>query len=582
MSEEKPPTGTLLTDHLAHWAAVTPHTRAFTFVDFPEADSLGRHRSLTWRALDLRVRAVAEALARTVPPGERAALVLPQGLDYVAAFLGCLYAGVTAVPLFTPDLPGHEGRLAAVLADCEPACLLTDTATADRVLAFTAEHALPETALLTVDGLTAPALAEVEPPRRPAPDDIAYLQYTSGSTRTPAGVMITHANVVANARQGMAGLEAEDPTTTAVGWLPLFHDMGLVLSVAAPVVGGLGSVLMDPVNFLLAPERWLWLLGSAPRVVTAAPNFAYDYCVARIDADTVEELDLSGVSVMLNGSEPVRPATLDRFRDHFAPAGLAPEALCPGYGLAEATVFVAADPPSALATGVDCDPDALTEGRVVPAADPARATRLMLCGAPSGQRVRIVAPDSGVVLGEDAVGEIQVCGPNVGAGYWKKAALSAEVFGTRAPGEADDGPGWLRTGDLGALHGGALLVTGRLKDLIIVDGRNHYPQDIEETVQQAVEAIRPDRLAAVALPGPDGAADRLVVIAEHRRRQTADAEEALTAARAAVARRHGLRLDGLRLVAPGSVPRTSSGKISRAATRSRLLSGGFDAVGSAR
>ncbi|MEU2441664.1 fatty acyl-AMP ligase [Streptomyces rubradiris] len=582
MSEEEPPTGPLLTDHLAHWAAVTPHNRAFTFVDFPESDSLGRHRSLTWRALDLRARAVAEALVRTVTPGERAALVLPQGLDYVAAFLGCLYAGVTAVPLFTPDLPGHEGRLAAVLADCEPACLLTDTATADRVLAFTTEHHLPETALLTVDGLTAPALAGAEPPRRPGPEDTAYLQYTSGSTRTPAGVMITHANVVANARQGMAGLEVEDAATTAVGWLPLFHDMGLILSVAAPVVGGLGSVLMDPVNFLLAPERWLRLLGSAPRVVTAAPNFAYDYCVSRIGTDTVEELDLSGVSVMLNGSEPVRPATLDRFRDHFAPAGLAPEALCPGYGLAEATVFVAADSPSALATGVDCDSDALAEGRVTPAADPARATRLMLCGAPSGQLVRIVEPDSGAVLGEDAVGEIQVRGPNVGAGYWKKAALSAEVFGTRAAGETDDGPGWLRTGDLGALHGGALLVTGRLKDLIIVDGRNHYPQDIEETVQQAVTAIRPDRLAAISVPGPGEAADLLVVVAEHRHRQVADAEEARSAARAAVARRHGLRLDELLLVAPGSVPRTSSGKISRAATRSRLLTGGFDTVGRAR
>ncbi|WP_246113966.1 fatty acyl-AMP ligase [Streptomyces montanus] len=579
----------LMTDHLRHWARQRPQQRAFSHVDFADGVPSGRHRTLGWSALDARARAVADHLATVASPGERAALVMPQGLDYVAGFLGCLYARVIAVPLFGPQLPGHEGRLAAVLADCEPACLLSDTTTTPYVRSFVQGRDLPDLPVVPVDRLpdrlpgphTGPDGADGadEPGPRPEPDDIAYLQYTSGSTRSPAGVMVSHANVVANARQALDAFVADPRTTTTVGWLPLFHDMGLVLSIAAPVVGGFPSVLMDPVAFLQDPSRWLRLLASYEGTVSAAPNFAYDYCVARTDPALVDELNLDRVRVLINGSEPVRAGTVDRFRTAFAPAGLDPAAHCPAYGLAEATVFVTADTPGVRADSPDlppsnvaCDADALAQGRIEETSD-AAATVLVSCGAPVGQEVRIVGAD-GAVLPEDRVGEIQLRGPNIGLGYWKRAELTADTFGF---GPSAD---WLRTGDLGALHGGRLLVTGRLKDVIIVDGRNHYPQDIEATVQMAVALTRRDRLAAFGVTRPDRTGEELVVVAEHRRDTEPTPEDAWQAertARATVSARHGLRLGTLLLVPPGSVPRTSSGKVSRSATRARFLEGGFGA-----
>ncbi|MFE7033907.1 fatty acyl-AMP ligase [Streptomyces sp. NPDC057621] len=581
-----------LTDHLRHWAAHRPQQRAFSHVAFPDGSSGGLHRTLGWRALDARARAVAARLVTVASPGERAALVLPQGLDYVAGFLGCLYAGVIAVPLFGPELPGHEGRLAAVLADCEPACLLTDSTATPAIRDFVRDRRLPDVPVIPVDRLPlerdgsgargeggGPESSPGSGPRpspepRPLPDDVAYLQYTSGSTRSPAGVMISHANVVANARQALDAFVADPRTSTTVGWLPLFHDMGLVLSIAAPVVGGFPSVLMDPADFLRDPARWLRLLGSYEGTISAAPNFAYDYCVARTAPEDVDELRLDRVRVLINGSEPVRAGTVERFRRAFAPARLAPTAHCPAYGLAEATVFVTANPLGEPLSAVACRADALAAGRIeATTADDGltESTVLVSCGTPVGQELRIVGADGGV-LPAGHVGEIHLRGPNIGLGYWKHAGLTAETFGFGA------GEDWLRTGDLGALHEGRLLVTGRLKDVLVVDGRNHYPQDIEETVQSVVPLVRRDHLAAFGVTRPDAVGEELVVVAEHRRDADPTAEDgraAERAVRAAVSARHGLRLGALLLVPPGSVPRTSSGKVSRAATRTRFLDGGF-------
>ncbi|MFE7073852.1 fatty acyl-AMP ligase [Streptomyces sp. NPDC057620] len=581
-----------LTDHLRHWAAHRPQQRAFSHVAFPDGSSGGLHRTLGWRALDARARAVAARLVTVASPGERAALVLPQGLDYVAGFLGCLYAGVIAVPLFGPELPGHEGRLAAVLADCEPACLLTDSTATPAIRDFVRDRRLPDVPVIPVDQLPlerdgsgargeggGPESSPGSGPRsspepRPLPDDVAYLQYTSGSTRSPAGVMISHANVVANARQALDAFVADPRTSTTVGWLPLFHDMGLVLSIAAPVVGGFPSVLMDPADFLRDPARWLRLLGSYEGTISAAPNFAYDYCVVRTAPEDVDELRLDRVRVLINGSEPVRAGTVERFRRAFAPAGLAPTAHCPAYGLAEATVFVTANPLDEPLSAVACRADALAAGRIeATTADDGltESTVLVSCGTPVGQELRIVGADGGV-LPAGHVGEIHLRGPNIGLGYWKHAGLTAETFGFGA------GEDWLRTGDLGALHEGRLLVTGRLKDVLVVDGRNHYPQDIEETVQSVVPLVRRDHLAAFGVTRPDAMGEELVVVAEHRRDADPTADDsrgAERAVRAAVSSRHGLRLGALLLVPPGSVPRTSSGKVSRAATRTRFLDGGF-------
>jgi acyl-CoA synthetase (AMP-forming)/AMP-acid ligase II len=580
-----------LSAHLAHWAHHTPGRPAFTFAEYPAPGLRARHRTLTWHRADVRTRAVASRLMETVAPGERVALLCGQGLEYVVGFLAALTSGTVAVPLFTPDLPGHADRLAGILADCRPAAVLTTSAGADTVSAFLAAHGLrPQ---LIVTDLVPDEAADG--PRAPAPDGqaTAYLQYSSGSTRTPTAVEISHANVVANARQALTAYGADERPPTMVGWLPLYHDMGLVLSVAAPVVRGLRSVVMDPLAFLRRPARWLRLLSEFPDALSAAPNFAYDYCATVISEEDKAGLRLDRVAVLVNGSEPVRPETADRFHAAFADQGLPAEVHCPSYGLAEATVFVSAHRPGQPLRRYSLDREALAAGGAVPLPpdDPA-AVLLAACGEPVGQTIRVVDPVTTAVLPPGEVGEIWVQGPNIGRGYRDRGQRTRETFQARLAQE----PGhWLRTGDLGTVLDGQLLVTGRLKDLIIVDGRNHYPQDVEGTAQAAHRAIRPDRLAAFAVPAgqlPAGrdpavdvethagtAAESAVIVAEHVRGLPAparDPREVAAAVRAAVSVRHGLRLAEVLLVPPGSVPRTSSGKISRTMTRARYLDGSYE------
>ena len=551
-----------LPEFVRHWAETTPDRRALTFVDHPEPGSRGVHRTLTWRRLDLRVRALAARLAEDTEPGSRVALLCPQGTEYVTGFLAALAAGLVAVPLYPPDLPGHGDRLSAVLADASPAVGVTTSRAVEQVRDLCAGRGVR---IVVADEVPDAAADEGRPV---APAAVAYLQYTSGSTRTPAGVEITHANVVANARQALAAYGADTHPITCVGWLPLYHDMGLVLSVAAPVVSGMPSVLMDPVAFLHEPVRWLRLLGTHPRALSAAPNFAYDYCASAVTDAQKADLRLGDVAALINGSEPVRPGTADRFHAAFADQGLPPRTHCPSYGLAEATVFVSAARPGEPLRRFSLDRDALAGGKALPTRpDDPRAVLLAGCGTPAGQRVRIADPVTGAVLSEGEVGEIRVQGPNVGRGYWNQVRHTRHVF---------DPDGWLRTGDLGTVLDGQLIVTGRLKDLIVVDGRNHYPQDVEQTAQDAHPAIRPDRLAAFGTS--DGSGERVVVVAEHVRTTPLaeiDVPALVRAVRAAVSARHGLRLADVVVVAPGTVPRTSSGKVSRARTRERYLAGAY-------
>ncbi|MGW1215939.1 fatty acyl-AMP ligase [Streptomyces sp. NPDC002499] len=560
-----------LPDHVRHWAETTPDRRAFTFVDHPTPNSRGVHRTLTWQRLDLRIRALAARLSEQAEPGARVALLCPQGTDYITAFLAALTAGMVAVPLYPPGLPGHGDRLVGVLADARPAVVVTTGRVLEEVRDF-CERA--RVAVLAVDQVPDAVAKDWRAPVLD-PGATAYLQYTSGSTRAPAGVEITHTNVVANARQALGAYRADAHPVTCVGWLPLYHDMGLVLSVAAPVVRGLLSVLMDPAAFLHEPARWLRLLAAHPRALSAAPNFAYDYCSSTVTEAQKAELRLDGVAALINGSEPVRPGTVDRFHAAFAARGLAAEVHCPSYGLAEATVFVSAARPGEPLDRFALDRDALAAGKALPARpDDPRAVLLAGCGTPAGQRVRVVDPVSHAVLAEGEVGEIWVQGPNVGRGYWNNEPQTQRVFGA---GLGKDAPGsWLRTGDLGTILSGQLIVTGRLKDLIVVDGRNHYPQDVEATAQNAHPALRRDRLAAFGVPG--GGGERVVVVAEHARTTSLtdiDVPSLTRAVRAAVSARHGLRLADVVLVAPGAVPRTSSGKVSRALARARYLEGAY-------
>ncbi|MEV0593082.1 fatty acyl-AMP ligase [Nonomuraea cavernae] len=549
--------------HVARWARETPDAPAYTFVDHLGG---GARHTLTWSRADLRARALAVRLRELAGPGERVAVLAPQGLDYVVAMLGAMYAGVVAVPLFVPDLPGHADRLTGAYADAAPVVVLTTTEALPGVTAFLETAPAPKR-VLTVDTVSDLLADEWDEPL-PQPEDVAYLQYTSGSTRSPAGVEITHANVTANAAQLWEAFRATPRTSVAALWLPLFHDMGLIATVAMPIVGGNQVAFMDPVAFVMHPVRWLRLLSEFDDVFTGGPNFAFEYTAARVSEEDKAGLDLSGVRVMLNGAEPVRPATMEAFQAAFAGCGLRPEAQTPAYGLAEATVFVAAAGRDEPYLVTEFDRDALGEGRAVQYGGEGARSALVSCGRPTGQQVRVVGED-GRALPDGHVGELWVQGPNVARGYWRDAARTAEVFGAVLDGA--DGT-WLRTGDLGVRHDGRLYVTGRIKDLVVVDGRNHYPQDIEVTVQQAHEAVRRDHVAAFAVPGEE--TERLVVVAERSRRGAdADPAEVARRVRAAVRTHHDLSVHDFVLTEAGAVPRTSSGKIARRACLRAYLEG---------
>ncbi len=547
---------------LGRWARVLGDEVAVTHLDH-RAGADGRAVTLTWRELDERVSTVAARLSGIAAPGERAAVLAGQSVDYVVAFLGAIRAGLVAVPLFAPGLPGHAGRLVATLADCAPRVVLTTTGEIDAVTAFLADSAGP--AVVAVD-----ALAPAEPRDWPAPDPeaIAYLQYTSGSTRSPAGVVLTHRNVLANARQACTAYGVESRTTSTVSWLPLFHDMGLILGIGAPVVGGMASVLMDPLAFLERPSRWLRALSASPGAISAAPNFAYAYCASRVSEAEKSYLELSRVVSLINGSEPVLPATIAKFEAAFAECGLRPEVHRSSYGLAEATVLVSVSDAGKPARQVTFDRDRLAAGFAVPAAS---GSTLVSCGRPAGQRVRIAGPGTGEPLASGEVGEIRVSGPNVGRGYWGRD--STGTFGL-PPLDPDTGEGWLATGDLGVVFEGELFVTGRLKDLVVVDGRNHYPQDVEQTVEEHA-GVRPHSAAVFAIGTDDGEA--AVVALERAKNSDLDVTAVSAALRAAVSAAHGLRLHDVVVLAPGEVPRTSSGKISRARCRASYLDGSLAA-----
>ncbi|WP_245679118.1 fatty acyl-AMP ligase [Actinomadura hibisca] len=579
---------TPLIERLGRWADSYPDDRAYTYMDYT-TDIDGVAVDMTWAELDRRARAVAAALRAVTDPGQRVAILAPQNLDYIVGFLGCMYARLIAVPLFSPDLPGHADRLLAVYGDAEPECVLTTTPALPHVEAFFDQNTVPRPKqILTVDTVDTSLRWEAEPV---APDDLAYLQYTSGSTRVPAGVMVTHGNFAVNAEQCWGTFDGIPRVSSGVNWLPLFHDMGLVTAVALPLAYASPAVLMDPVAFIMRPIRWLELLSKQDHAFTCAPNFAYEYLSTKVTDEEKAALDLSGVQVFMNGAETIREGTLTRYLDAYRDNGLRAEVQVPAYGLAEATVYVASSSRYEAPTATAFDRDALNRGVAEPCDRAAeRATVLVGCGTPYGQHLAIVDPASRVRLPDGHVGEIWVHGPNVTAGYWNRPADTAETFGASLAGTRGDLPErpWLRTGDLGVWYDGQLYVTGRIKDLVIIDGRNHYPQDIEYTAYHADEGVRREYVAAFAVDGTtDGTGDgaegdagegteRLVVVAERNRRvpiKRLDVAAVTAAVRAAVKHHHDAHLHDFVLIEPGGLPRTSSGKISRTACRRAYLDG---------
>lgn len=569
---------TFLSDYLERWALEIPDATATTFIDYL-ASREGVRDELTFAQINRWSAALAARIGELTQAGDRVAVMAPQRTEYVVAFTACLRTTTVGVPLFAPDLPGQADRLAAVTADAAPTLVLTTADKRDLVDEFLSRQPLATAPqVLTIDDYrdADELAASWSFPEELSLDDVAYLQYTSGSTRTPAGVALTHRNLTANVFQLRDGTGLDFNGPTLVSWLPLFHDMGLLLGAAVPILGGCHGILLDPVAFILKPLRWLQALSGLESAVTAAPNFAFDYVAKRVKAADHADLDLSGVKSWVNGAEPILPATLGRFRDAFADCGLDPISIKPSYGLAEATVFVSTTPVGEAPTILQVDSEELQQGIVsTDVRDGITPINLVSCGKPVGQDVAIVDPDTCEQLGEGVVGEIWVNGENVGQGYWGKDDQTDALFHAHLghPGTLP-ASGWLRTEDLGAIVDGRLYITGRIKDLIILDGRNIYPHDIEFTVEESHEGIAQRRLASFSVSTDQGEA--LVVVAE-RYRHAADAgaqlEEIASAAREVVSLDHSIALHDFVLVEPDTIPRTSSGKIARKATRDSYLAG---------
>ncbi|MFE6859513.1 long-chain-fatty-acid--AMP ligase FadD32 [Nocardia sp. NPDC057668] len=573
---------------------------AYRYVDYSRERD-GEYLELTWNQFGVRLRAVAARLQQVTQPGDRVAILAPQGLDYIVAMYAAVYAGCIAVPLFDPDEQGHSDRLHAVLEDCKPAAILTVGSSAAGVRELFRDLPAPKRPrIIAVEAIPdSVGSAWVRPDINI--DNVAYLQYTSGSTRSPAGVEITHRAVGTNLLQVITTVGITEKAR-GVTWLPLFHDMGL-LTVILPTIGGKFITIMSPSAFVRRPYRWIKELAAqedGAEIFAAAPNFAFEHAAARGLPKPGEELDLSNVIGLINGSEPVSVTSMKKFNDAFEPYGLPKTAMKPCYGMAEATLFVSATRREDQARTVYVDRTELNAGRMTEvAADAEDAVAQVSCGYVAlSQWAVIVDPDTAAEKPEGQVGEIWLHGKNMGIGYWGRPEETVATFqnllvtrqprGSHAEG-ADADAMWMRTGDFGAYLDGELYITGRVKDLVIVDGRNHYPQDLEYSAQESSTALRPGFVAAFSVsanqipaetegagtaPDPGNTAEQLVIVAERGTGAAKlDPEPIAESVRTAIAKRHGVAVRDLLLVPAGSIPRTSSGKIARRACKAAYVEG---------
>lgn len=571
-----------LVDALRLRAATQPDETAFVFLRDGEEPG----ESLTYGALDVAARQHATAFTAAGLAGRNAVLLYPSGPEFVRALLGCMYAGVAAAPVQVPRRTSGLQRLRGIANDAGTHAVLT-TAAVERDLRerFADRPELTELTPIRTDELPACGQPATDPaPWRgtlPGPADTALLQYTSGSTGDPKGVMVTHANFMANAR------ETDDqwscgPDATVVSWLPLFHDMGMLFGVVLPLWAGPTSYLMTPDAFIRRPARWLEAISRFRGTHAAAPGFAYDLCVAAAAEGRIGPgLDLSCWQVAANGAEPVRWRTIESFAAAFAPAGFDPRAMCPGYGLAENTLKATGDRACREPAALWVSDDALRDGLVRQVdADAPGAVPIVGCGEPEGEtRIRIVDPKTLTPLPDGRVGEIWINGPCVAAGYWGRPETSKETFWARTAPEADDSREYLRTGDLGFVHEGTLYINGRLKDLVIRSGRNHYPQDIELSAETSAPGLRPNCAAAFSVD--DGSTEKLVVVveADGRTLRETGIGRLRRLVREAVWDNHRLEADDVLLVRRGTLPKTSSGKVRRRACRQLYTDGSLaDAV----
>jgi acyl-CoA synthetase (AMP-forming)/AMP-acid ligase II len=553
---------TTLGELLRSNAAERPDHRIFTFLGH-DLEPGGEH---TYASLDARAREIASAL--TGLEGERALLVFAPSLEFIEALYGVLYAGLIAVPCPPPD-PGRQyagPRMRVIVGDATPAVVLSPT-----VLQSSITEVLGDAASRLI--ATDPLSGEQAEPVTVDADDIAVLQYTSGSTSVPRGVMVSHANVLDNVEFIGEGMELEQDAGGLM-WLPPYHDMGLIGGMFSPTHSGRPMTLMSPITFLADPLNWLRAITRYRPSASGGPNFAFDLCVRRGSADARQGLDLSSWTTAYNGAESVLSETMRAFTEAFAPHGFRGEAFYPCYGLAEATLMVSGADKSAGPSELAADSAALEQGRYEPVAG-GRAIVLTSCGVPRpGTRAEIVDPDTREPLDEGVIGEIWVAGPSVARGYWDRDAETESVFGARIA-DSDEGP-FLRTGDLGFLSGGELYITGRIKEVLVINGRALYATDIEAAAEAASPALRHNCGAAFEIE--TGGRKRVALVVEAREGE-ADLDAVYAAIRDGVRERLGIDLGAICLIAPRTIPRTSSGKTRRGECRELYLRGRLDSVG---
>jgi acyl-CoA synthetase (AMP-forming)/AMP-acid ligase II len=546
------------------------------------ADGDGQELQLTYGELDRRARKVAAILQALGDPGDRAILLYPPGLDLIVALFACFYAGLVAVPAYPPSLTSlgrSLPRLRAILKDSSPqfALTLSSFVTAGQQ-ALSADGEFNELQWVPTDSIADGA--EHGFAEHPAePDGLVFLQYTSGSTKQPRGVMLTHSCLAHNLDTIRRAFEMTERDCVA-SWLPPYHDMGLIGCIFTPFYVGSALVLMSPIHFLQRPFSWLKAITRHRATIAGGPNFAYDLCVRKIPPDKRSQLDLKSLQLVFIGAEPVRAATLEAFAAAFGPCGFDPNSFYPCYGLAEATLYVTG---GSRGGGFRAHAFGKMEYEQRHAVDASRgqaAVDLVSCGTPGHAcEVLIVDPDSREPVSSREVGEVWTSGPSVAAGYWGRPddpAFQGKLSSTR---EAD-GPTFLRTGDLGFFRDGQLFICGRLKDLIIIRGRNHYPEDIEVTVDSSHPRLRRGASAVFSLASTSDEVEQVVVVAELAKRvdDALEIDAILQTIQRAVILSHEIRAHDVVLIAPGTIPKTSSGKIQRSACRAAFLSGELDEV----
>jgi acyl carrier protein len=558
------PPETTLVDRLRYWRSAKPDSVAFRFL----GDGSKVTESITFSQLDERVRACAARLISLGLRGQRALLMYPSSIEFIVAFFGCQYAGVTAVPAYPPRRNRNMGRINTIADDASTAIALTTREVINRRDRMTVDNGtLLEREWLATEEIPVEMASDWNHPGI-YPDDLAIIQYTSGSTGSPKGVMLSHHNVLANCRYIATAFQIRDHYR-GVSWLPFYHDMGLIGGLITSFFVGGECSTMSPTHFIAKPIRWLKAISTLSADVSGGPNFAYAHCCEKISDEACQGLDLSHWKVAFNGAEPIRPDILERFTRKFAPWGFRHEAHYPCYGMAETTLIVTGGNPEKPPVIETFDAEELTRHRVKPIPPVAENVKRMVgCGQLlQDEELAIVDPEKLAALPDDKIGEIWVRSESVGQGYWQKQQETRETF--RA--ELADQPGkhFLRTGDLGFMHDGELYVTGRLKDMIIVRGVNRYPQDIEATAEECHRKIRAGGSAAFAVDHWDR--ERLVIVSEVDRSQDADWDDIIQNVRAAVIAQHDLPPDEIILVRAGSTPKTSSGKVQRHACRNKYM-----------